>query len=127
MVTPETSGPGEQSTGSARWKVPVALLTAVAGTAAVFALTAPDPAPSAETSTVTTVAAPAAPTTTIEFIAQGKPLEFDVASLEGFPMAIMDTEAGELILTQGTTLRQGAVTIQNLVSSDGLSWVPVFI
>lgn len=39
-------------------------------------------------------------------------------------MAIMGSEA-ELILAQGTTLGPGTVTIQNLISSDGLSWVPV--
>ncbi len=54
MVTPETSGSDEKSTGSARWKVPAALLAIVAGTAAVFALTKADPPPVADDALPTT-------------------------------------------------------------------------
>lgn len=125
MVTPETGESERPADTSPRWKVPAALLTVVAGAAAVFALTSPDPAPSAATTTVTTVAVPTAPTTTVAFITQGEPLDFTVAELAGFPLAIMETEAGELMLVQGDVQSDGTIGVRNFVSREGRSWVPV--
>src|SRR5690606_41300992 len=77
------------------------LLTLAVGAVAIVALTQPDPSPAADSATTTTLVPPTVPTTTIVFIAQGEPLRFQTADLEGIPLAVGETTNGEMVVIRG--------------------------
>lgn len=124
MVTPETSGAGEPKRPKRPKAVALAMMGLAAGLVALIGLTQPDPPPTAETTipTVTTVAAPAAPTTTVAFVAQGDPLEFEVVEPDGYPLALMESDAGEILVVQGDSEADGIVGVRARVSRDGIAW-----
>lgn len=121
MVTPEPSGPEEPKRNGA---VAVAVLGLAAGLVSLIGLTQPDPPPTTEAtvSTDTTVAAPAVPSTTVDFVPQGEPLQFEVVDIDGQPLAMMQSDTGEIILVTADWSYGGATNLQTFASEDGISW-----
>ncbi|HEX6945729.1 MAG TPA: hypothetical protein VF246_00030 [Acidimicrobiia bacterium] len=122
MVTPETpepAAPGRSRLGA----VLLGLAGVSAGVVALYTLTRPDTPPTAHPSTTTTAVSstttPSSSTTTIGFVPEGDPLVFEHVEVEGFPIAVLQNDAGELILVREPADRSD---VDFLVSSDGLTW-----
>lgn len=122
MVTPDTTEPsGPRPVGRGRMVVAAAVL--VAAGAIIAGQTEPSvPGPNDTTGTTDTTIALITPTTTVAFVTQGDPLQFETMDLDGFPLALLETETGEIVLAQGEVQPEGITAVRIYSSRDGLSW-----
>lgn len=134
MVTPETTGTDDPKRESAGWRVPAALLLVVAGLAAVFSLTTPEPPPPADAlptapSTIPGIELPSTTTTIAPFrvadIVSGQ--QIDWIGRESFVgRHVLDViprgKSFHIFTTSTWNDERGFEGILSWVSADGTSW-----